>query len=543
MATQELLQSALSALAEGRLDEARQGFERVLEGHPNDPAALHWAAVIAYQQGTAPDAILGQIDRAIALDGGQALFHNSRGALLYALGRDLEAAESFHRAVQLNDQDGPIWNNLGNALLRLNRIEEAENCYRQALAVAPGLISAINNLGVALKRRGRLDKALICFREAILHMPDFQDAHFNLGELYYHLDMVPEAEAEFQRCIELNPDLHQAYASLAQCLHDEGRRDDALALLRDAHARFPEDEDIDFMLRLQFSSIAPAWHIPMVNDEERNQAYDLALRRAVKPGDLVLEIGTGSGLVAMMAARAGAGHVVTCEVLPLMGDIAREVVAKNGLSDRITVITRKSTQLQVGTDLADRADVFVSELINIGMLSPNMIPVLQHAREALLKPGARIIPAGAVVHGALIEAPQLARINPVRQISGFDLGPLDKLRSPGYAQIDLAADLVRQVSQPFKAFEFDFRGAMPERDVRLLQITATSAGVAHGVAFWFDLMMDEEIVYSSASTTRTNHWKQAAEFFPQPIAVQPGDRVMVIAGYDNTRIFFKAASL
>jgi hypothetical protein len=235
--------------------------------------------------------------------------------------------------------------------------------------------------------------------------------------------------------------------------------------------------------------------------------------------------------------------VVTCEVLPLMGDIAREVVAKNGLSDRITVITRKSTQLQVGTDLADRADVFVSELINIGMLSPNMIPVLQHAREALLKPGARIIPAGAVVHGALIEAPQLARINPVRQISGFDLGPLDKLRSPGYAQIDLAADLVRQVSQPFKAFEFDFRGARPERDVRLLQITATSAGVAHGVAFWFDLMMDEEIVYSSASTTRTNHWKQAAEFFPQPIAVQPGDRVMVIAGYDNTRIFFKAASL
>ena len=543
MTTPDVLQTALNALAEGHLDEARQGFERVLAAEPDHPIALHWAAVIAYQQGSAPDAVLGQIDRAIALDGDQALFHNSRGALLYALGRDLEAAESFHRAVQLNDTDGPVWNNLGNALLRLNRIDEAENCYRQALQATPGLISAINNLGVALKRRGRLDKALICFREAILHMPDFQDAHFNLGELYYHLDMIPEAEAQFRRCIELNPDFHQAYASLAQCLHDQGKREDALELLRDAHERFPDNEDIDFMLRLEFSSIAPAWHIPMVSDDERNQAYDLALRRAVKPGDLVLEIGTGSGLVAMMAARAGAGQVVTCEVLPLMADIAREVVAKNGLSDRVTVITKKSTQVQVGTDLPERADVFVSELINIGMLSPNMLPVLQHARETLLKPDARIIPAAAIVYGALIEAPQLSRVNPVRQISGFDLSPLDKLRSPGYAQIDLAADLVRQVSQPFKAVEFDFRQNMPDHDARILQVTATSAGIAHGIAFWFDLVMDEEIVYSSASTTRTNHWKQAAEFFPQPIAVQPGDRVMVIAAYDNTRIWFKSAAL
>ncbi len=543
MIASDLLQAALNALAEGRLDEARAGCEQVLSLEPDNPAALHWAAVIAYQQGAAPDAVLGQIERAIALNEAEALYHNSRGALLYALGRDLEAAESFHSAVRLNDNDGPVWNNLGNALLRLNRVEDAENCYRQALRAAPGLISAINNLGVALKRRGQLDKALICFREAVLHMGDFLDAHFNLGELYYHLDMIPEAEAQFRRCIELNPDFHHAYASLAQCLHDQGKREEALALLKTAQARFPDDEDTDFMLRLQYSSVAPAWHIPMVNDEERNKAYDLALRRAVKPGDLVLEIGTGSGLVAMMAARAGAGRVVSCEVLPLMADIAREVVAKNGLTDRITILTQKSTQLQAGEDLPDRADVFVSELINIGMLSPNMLPVLQHARENLLKPGARIIPAAAIVHAALIEAPQLCRINPVRQIAGFDLSPLDKLRSPGYAQIDMAADLIRQLSQPFRALDFDFQQNMPERDAKLVQVTASSAGIVHGIAFWFDLVMDEEIVYSSASPTRTNHWKQAAEFFAQPIAVQPGDRLNIVAAYDNTRIQFRYAGI
>jgi tetratricopeptide (TPR) repeat protein len=538
-----MLQGALNALSEGRLDDARAGCEQVLGVEPDNPAALHWAAVIAYQQGAAPDQVLGQIERAIALNDGEALFHNSRGALLYALGRDLEAAESFHAAVKLNDNDGPVWNNLGNALLRLNRVEDAENCYRQALRATPGLISAINNLGVALKRRGQLEKALICFREAVLHKDDFLDAHFNLGELYYNLDMIQEAEAQFRRCIELSPDFVHAYASLAQCLHDQGKAEESLELLKTAQTRFPDDEDTDFMLRLQYSSVAPAWHIPMINDEERNKAYDLALRRAVKQGDLVFEIGTGSGLVSMMAARAGASKVVSCEVLPLMADIAREVVAKNGLSDRITVLTRKSTQLQIGSDLPERADVFVSELINIGMLAPNMLPVLQHARENLVKPGAKIIPAAAVVHAALIEAPQLARVNPVRQISGFDLSPLDKLRSPGYAQIDMAADLIRQLSQPFRALDFDFRQNMPERDAKLLQVTATSAGLVHGIAFWFDLVMDEEIVYSSASPTRTNHWKQAAEFFAKPVAVQPGDRITIIAAYDNTRIQFRHAGI
>ena len=50
MATPDILQAALTALSEGRLDEARQGFERVLAAEPDHPAALHWVAVIAYQQ-------------------------------------------------------------------------------------------------------------------------------------------------------------------------------------------------------------------------------------------------------------------------------------------------------------------------------------------------------------------------------------------------------------------------------------------------------------------------------------------------------------
>ena len=58
----------------------------------------------------------------------------------------------------------------------------------------------------------------------------------------------------------------------------------------------------------------------MINDDERNAAYERALARAVTPDSVVFEIGTGSGLVAMMAARAGARLVVTCEAVPVLAE-------------------------------------------------------------------------------------------------------------------------------------------------------------------------------------------------------------------------------
>lgn len=535
----ELMDQALQALEEGNLVQARSICARALDVNPDDPVALHWSAVIDYQLGNLPASVLERLNRAIKLDGSQALYHNSKGAMLYALGRDLEAAECFYRATELAPGDGTIWNNLGNALLRLDRIDDAETCYRQALGATPGLVSAINNLGVALKRRGQLDKALVCFREAVRHDPDYLDGYFNLGELLHHLGEFGEAEGAFRRCLEISPDFQGAYASLAQTLHDSGKSEAALEVLQSGLARFPGDQDLEFSLRLQMSSMAPAWHIPMVNDEERNQAYEQALKNAVKPGDLVLEIGTGSGLVSMMAARAGAGKVVTCEVLPVMADLAREIVERNGFGDRIAVLNKKSTQLRVGEDLPHKADIFVSELINIGMLAPGMLSVLQHARENLVKPGGKIIPATAIVHAAVIECEILARVNPLRKISGFDLSPLDRLRSPGYAQVDLAADPHRLLSKSIPVFEFDFRLNMPERNAKAIEFEITTSGTAHGIVFWFDLIMDDETVYSSDSRARTNHWKQAADFFREPVAVQSGGRMAAIAGYDNTRIWFK----
>jgi tetratricopeptide (TPR) repeat protein len=532
------IEDAVTAAGVGNYEEAKRVCAGLIEANPNDAEALHLYAVAAYQSGLDPAAALGLIDRAIAANPSNSRFYNSRGALYYALDRNVEAEAAFQRSIELNPKDGSAWNNLGNALLKLNRVNEAEHCFRQALAMTPGFISAINNLGVAFKRQGLLEKALICFREAATHQPDYLDAHFNLAELSMQLNDLPAAETHFRRAIEIDPNCAPAYSALAQTLSELRRSEEALAVIKAAAERRPEDEDLQFALRMHMSGMIPGWHIPMINDEERNLAYERALRRAVKPSDVVLEVGTGSGLVAMMAARAGARLVVTCEAVPILAEVAKETVARNGYSTKIRVLSKRSTQVTLGEDLPERADIFVSELINVGMLAPNMLPIIQHARINLCKPDARIIPETAVVWAALIQSDHLAQINPVRTIEGFDMSAFDAFRTPGYSQIDLAADPHRMLSDPFRALDFDFRVAMKEADLHPLAVTANAAGTCHGIAFWFDLALDAQTIYRSESRNRTNHWKQAMHFFADPVAVKPGDRLDIAAGYDSTRIFF-----
>jgi len=532
------IDDAFKAAETGDYEAAKQICAGILEQDAENAEALHLLGVLAYQVGLQAREALSLIDRAIAADPDNNRFFNTRGALYYALDMNAEAEAAFRRAVEIEPGDANAWNNLGNALLKLDRVTPAETCFREALKRAPDLTSAINNLGIALKREGRLDKALACFGEATVREPDYLDAHYNLAEVYHQLDDQPAAEQHFRRAIQIDATCAPAHCGLAQSLGEQGRNEEAMAVLNAAAERLPENEEVQFALRVAMSGSIAAWHIPMINDDERNAAYERALTRAITPDSLVFEIGTGSGLVAMMAARAGARHVVTCEAVPILAEVAKETIARNGFADRITVVSKRSTQVKLGEDLPEKADVFVSELINIGMLAPNMLPIIQHARANLVKPEAKIIPEAAVVWGVLMQCDHLAGVNPVRRVAGFDMGGFDIFRSPGYAQIDLGADPHRVLSGRFKVLDFDFRKAMKTEDLHPLAVLAAHDGTCHGVCFWFDLILDAETTYRSESRSRTNHWKQAIHFFPEPVEVKPGDRLDIAAGYDNTRIFF-----
>ncbi|HIJ39203.1 MAG TPA: hypothetical protein HPP80_09945, partial [Rhodospirillaceae bacterium] len=131
------------------------------------------------------------------------------------------------------------------------------------------------------------------------------------------------------------PDDVVALTGKASILERMAGLDDATEQLEQAVCRWPEDPVIRHMARHAAARLVPAWHIPMMNDVRRNQAFAQAIDKAVQKRLVtaadgavrVLDIGSGSGLLAMMAAQSGAHQVVSVEKVPAIAAMARRIVA------------------------------------------------------------------------------------------------------------------------------------------------------------------------------------------------------------------------
>ena len=131
----------------------------------------------------------------------------------------------------------------------------------------------------------------------------------------------------------------------------------------------------------------PVEHARMLHDERRTNDYLAALRAAVRPDDVVLDIGTGSGVLALAAARAGARRVYAVEASDI-AEVAERVFAANGVGDQVTVLPGWSRVIE----LPEPADLLVAEVIGNEPLEEEILETMLDARRRLLKPGARLIP-------------------------------------------------------------------------------------------------------------------------------------------------------
>jgi type III protein arginine methyltransferase len=284
------------------------------------------------------------------------------------------------------------------------------------------------------------------------------------------------------------------------------------------------------------SKLVPSWHFAMLNDAPRNDAYERAIAATVRPGDLVLEIGTGSGLLAMMAARAGAGRVVTCEQAPPIAAAAREIVAANGYADRVEVVAARSTRLKLGAELPRRADVLIMEVFDTALLGEGVIASLADARARLLVPDARVVPGGAVIWAQAIECPELRPVNPIGRIAGFDLSGFDRFRAPGGQSLELARETYRPLSDPVAVVSFDFAGELPRSGAAEAQLRFHAKGTAQAVALWFELALAPTVALSTAPGGARNHWRQSVQFLGADRPVQAGQAALLRLSYAADRL-------
>jgi type II protein arginine methyltransferase len=276
----------------------------------------------------------------------------------------------------------------------------------------------------------------------------------------------------------------------------------------------------------------------MLQDAVRAEAYRSALARAVQPTSLVLDIGAGSGLLAMLAAQAGALEVVACEEVPALARCATQIVAANGYAQSVVVVPKRSTALEVGKDLPRRADLIVSEVFDAGLLTEGALETLGHAVQVLLAPGGRMIPERAVVWAAPVESAALSAENRVGPVAGLDLSLFNRFATRHHVSRRLRDYPHQLLSEPQEVFRFDFRGPIAPEDATLLSFAVAQGGTCHALAFWFDLWLDDVVKVSSAPSDDTRaHWRQAIQYL-DPILVEKGKTLVIRAEHDLEAIRF-----
>jgi type II protein arginine methyltransferase len=350
--------------------------------------------------------------------------------------------------------------------------------------------------------------------------------------------VTAKAEREIVADVKLDPALSESAARLVKlgcALVGSGQGDKAVAIVERMLEEHPGDRLWSEAGQAILSYKVPAFHRSMLADRDRNEAYESAIEASVRPGDLVLDIGAGSGLLAMMAARAGAARVVACESDRLLAATAREIVSRNGYGDVVEIVAERSTKLEPTGALAAGADLIVSEVFSHTLLDEGAIGTLNHAMKALARPGARIIPASASIQVALAEF-RGEILPPLGDVSGFDLSLFDR-HAPRAMSLPLKSRHLhlRSAAQPI--FDFDFtRGEAPVERRRKLALTSRG-GRVNAVAQWIRLQLTDDIAFENGpGPGRWSHWPCVLYPFDSPIETADGDQLPVEGWHDEVRL-------
>ncbi|KAI7751280.1 hypothetical protein M8C21_003872 [Ambrosia artemisiifolia] len=283
--------------------------------------------------------------------------------------------------------------------------------------------------------------------------------------------------------------------------------------------------------------LATTSYLDMLNDSVRNRAYCKAIDKTVSKQCHVLDIGSGTGLLSMMAARAmsvdtsssSKGMVTACESYLPMVKLMKKVLRANNMNSKIRVFNKRSDELEVGVDVASRADVLVSEILDSELLGEGLIPSLQHAHDKLLVENYRTVPYKATTYGQLVESTYLWELHDLYNheanvADGIHLVPKGKerilrVKSQQFAMhCDALGGELRLLSEPFKIFEIDFWKRPDSHGETQVHIKTTNDGTVHAVISWWVLQLDEEgkIFYSTSpkwiNSPSTNNGSSSSDY-------------------------------
>jgi precorrin-6B methylase 2 len=263
------------------------------------------------------------------------------------------------------------------------------------------------------------------------------------------------------------------------------------------------------------------YHRTLISDRERCAAFRKAIFEVVRPGDVVMDIGTGTGLLALFACQAGARHVYAVEE-GLIADVAELVLHQHGVDDRVSLLRGRSSRL----DSSLRVDVIVSETLwNFG-LGEGIMATLADARSRFLKPGGQLIPRAFTLQAAPVSAAALYErvAGWDAELPGIDLSGVRRLAANNVYRATLGPEMLLAPARVLGRVEL---GSPPRPLLGNACFRVERAGVVHGLGGWFAARLAPGNELSNAPPTRVPSWQHAFLPLDSPLAVAAGDELRV----------------
>lgn len=287
--------------------------------------------------------------------------------------------------------------------------------------------------------------------------------------------------------------------------------------------------------------VRPHVHLSMLDDRARTKGFCDALRSTVEPEDVVVDIGTGTGILATCAAHAGARRVYAVESSGI-ADVAARMFEANGVAERVMLVRRRSTS----ATLPELASVLVTETIGNDPLDEQLLEIIADAKHRLLAPGARIIPSAIQIYGVAVDIPRTLlekhvftsrKLEEYRAAYDMDFSVLadHQLSSTEPIMVESKEVATWSCGPPVLFAEIDFSKPFETWLATRARMTVSCDTRHLGIVLAFRAKLAEGIVLSTlpGDVDKANHWAYALfPVFDHPVLAKD-DTIDVEYSYDR----------
>ncbi|HEY9851461.1 MAG TPA: class I SAM-dependent methyltransferase [Leptolyngbyaceae cyanobacterium] len=261
----------------------------------------------------------------------------------------------------------------------------------------------------------------------------------------------------------------------------------------------------------------------MIADRVRMDAYYKALQAAIEPNSIVLDIGTGTGIFALLACQFGAKKVYAIEPSDAI-EVGKKIANINRYSDRIQFIQQFSTNVR----LPELVDIVISDLRGTIPLLKSHIPVIIDARKRLLSPDGILIPQRDILWAAVVEAPEL--YSPIVDVwennaYGLNMAIVRQIVLNNWSKGKINSEQLLTTPQSWVTLDYTTINS-PDVSAQLNWIV-TRNGTAHGLSIWFDAILAEGIGFSNAPSMPELVYGMGFLPWLTPVSLAIGDTVSV----------------